>query len=51
MKLFVEPMQASSAGLTATRTAGELSHYRRQIIQRVLHLYGFNYTNLEPDVT
>jgi len=38
------------AGLTVTRTAGELIRYHGKMMivdQRVLHLYGFNFTNLD----
>jgi hypothetical protein len=42
MKLFVQPMKASNAGLTVITTAGELIRYHRTmriVDQRVLHLY------------
>ncbi len=43
-------MRLLDAGLTVTRTAGELLRYHGKMVivdQRVLHLYGFNFTNLD----
>ena len=49
-----EPQEAGDAmldaGLTVTRTAGELLRYHGKMMvidQRVLHLYGFNFTSLD----
>jgi len=43
-------MRLLDAGLTVTRTAGELLRYHGKLMvidQRVLHLYGFNFTGLD----
>jgi cardiolipin synthase A/B len=43
-------MRLLDAGLTVTRTAGELIRYHGKMMvvdQRVLHLYGFNFTTLD----
>jgi len=43
-------MRLLDAGLTVTRTAGELLRYHGKMMivdQRVLHLYGFNFTSLD----
>jgi phosphatidylserine/phosphatidylglycerophosphate/cardiolipin synthase-like enzyme len=43
-------MRLLEAGLTVTRTAGELLRYHGKLMvidQRVLHLYGFNFTGLD----
>ena len=43
-------MRLLDAGLTVTRTAGELIRYHGKMMvidQRVLHLYGFNFTSLD----
>ena len=43
-------MRLLDAGLTVTRTAGELLRYHGKMMiidQRVLHLYGFNFTGLD----
>src|SRR4051812_24483406 len=43
-------MRLLDAGLTVTRTAGELRRYHGKMMiidQRVLHLYGFNFTSLD----
>jgi phosphatidylserine/phosphatidylglycerophosphate/cardiolipin synthase-like enzyme len=43
-------MRLLDAGLTVTRTAGDLLRYHGKMMiidQRVLHLYGFNFTNLD----
>jgi phosphatidylserine/phosphatidylglycerophosphate/cardiolipin synthase-like enzyme len=43
-------MRLLDAGLTVTRTAGDLLRYHGKMMivdQRVLHLYGFNFTSLD----
>jgi len=43
-------MRLLDAGLTVTRTAGELLRYHGKMMivdQRILHLYGFNFTSLD----